>query len=144
MLIYPLREEQDLLEILDPELIGVKILVLILIEPFLATLILIDSCLVWRKGLTLLLDSRLLRTMYWQSCLALAWIYFENWTLSWTNLDRFYKFKRQNQFKRVLKPNIHMNINVDLSSECLFCSHWELNFGLLSFLNLACNWDFVF
>jgi hypothetical protein len=40
-----IREEQDLLEILDLELFGIKILVSILIEPILATLILLDSCL---------------------------------------------------------------------------------------------------
>ena len=39
------REEQDLLDILDLELFDVKILVSILIEPFLATVILLDSCL---------------------------------------------------------------------------------------------------
>ena len=39
------REEQDLLEILDLELFGVKILVSILIDPFVATVILLDSCL---------------------------------------------------------------------------------------------------
>ena len=61
------RDEQDLLEILDLELFGVKILVLILIEPFQATVILINSCLVWKKVLTFLLDSCLIRNMFWQS-----------------------------------------------------------------------------
>jgi hypothetical protein len=41
-----IREEQDLLEILDLDLFGAKILVSILIETFLATEILLDSCLV--------------------------------------------------------------------------------------------------
>ena len=40
------REEQDLLEIRDLKLFGVKTLVLILIEPSLATVVLLDSCLV--------------------------------------------------------------------------------------------------
>ena len=40
------REEQDLLEILDLKLFGDKILVLILIDPFPATGVLLDSCLV--------------------------------------------------------------------------------------------------
>ena len=40
------REEQDLLEILDLELFVVKTLVSILIEPSLATFVLLDSCLV--------------------------------------------------------------------------------------------------
>jgi hypothetical protein len=44
------REEQDLLEILDLELFGVKILVSILIEPFVATVILLDSCLFEEKN----------------------------------------------------------------------------------------------
>ena len=39
------REEQDLLEILDLELFGVKILISILIDSSLATVILLDSCL---------------------------------------------------------------------------------------------------
>ena len=83
------REEQDLLEILDLELFGVKTLVLILIEPSLATFVLLDSCLVWRKKLKILLDSCLVRNRYLQSCLILAWRYFENWILDWTYLDRF-------------------------------------------------------
>jgi hypothetical protein len=45
-----IREEKDLLEILDLDIFGVKILVLILIEPSLATVVLIDSCLVCRKN----------------------------------------------------------------------------------------------
>ena len=40
------REEQDLLEILDLELFCVKSLVSILIEPSLAIVVLLDSCLV--------------------------------------------------------------------------------------------------
>ena len=40
------REEQDLVEILNLELFGVKTLVSILIEPSLATFVLLDSCLV--------------------------------------------------------------------------------------------------
>ena len=40
------REEQDLLEILDLELLGVKTLVSILIDPSLATVVLLDYCLV--------------------------------------------------------------------------------------------------
>ena len=85
------REEQDLLDILDLKLFDVRILVSILIGPHLESLILLDSCLVWRKEFTFLLDSCLVRNMYWQSCLILAWRYFENWTLYWTYLDRFYK-----------------------------------------------------
>jgi hypothetical protein len=38
-------EEQDLLEILDQKLFGVRILNLILIESFLETEVLLDSCL---------------------------------------------------------------------------------------------------
>ena len=45
------REEQDLLEILDLELFGVKTLVSILIEVSLATFILLDSCLVRNRYL---------------------------------------------------------------------------------------------
>ena len=41
-----IREEQDLLEILDLVLFGVKTIVLILIEPSLATVVLLDSCFV--------------------------------------------------------------------------------------------------
>jgi hypothetical protein len=41
-----IREEQDMLEILDLELFDVKTLVLILIELSLATVVLLDSCLV--------------------------------------------------------------------------------------------------
>ena len=44
----------------------------------------------------------------------------------------------------VLKPRINLKINVDLSSEAVFCSPWQLKLGFLSFLNLARNWDFVF
>jgi hypothetical protein len=40
------REEQDLLEVLDFELFSVRTLVSILIEPSLATVVLLDSCLV--------------------------------------------------------------------------------------------------
>jgi hypothetical protein len=40
------RDEQDLLEILDLELFGVKTLVSILIEPSLANVVLLDSFLV--------------------------------------------------------------------------------------------------
>jgi hypothetical protein len=40
------REEQDLLEILDLELIGLKILVLIFIDCSQPTVALLDSCLV--------------------------------------------------------------------------------------------------
>jgi hypothetical protein len=40
------REEQDLLEILDLKLFGVKALISILIEPSLANVALLDSCLV--------------------------------------------------------------------------------------------------
>ena len=40
------RDEQDLLENLDLELLGVKTLASILIEPSLATDVLLDSCLV--------------------------------------------------------------------------------------------------
>ena len=40
------REEQNLLGIIDLELFGVKIIILVLIESFLATLFFIDSCLV--------------------------------------------------------------------------------------------------
>ena len=40
------REEQDLLEILDLELFGITTLVTILIEPYLANVVLLDSCLV--------------------------------------------------------------------------------------------------
>jgi hypothetical protein len=46
MVTLPPREEQDLLEILDLEPFGAKTLVLILIEPSLATFVLLDSCLV--------------------------------------------------------------------------------------------------
>ena len=61
-----LREEQDLLEVLDLKVFGVKILVSILIEPFLATVILLDSC------------SCLVKEMYEQSYLIPASRYFEN------------------------------------------------------------------
>ena len=66
-------------------------LVSILIKPSLATVALLDSCLVWRKKLTILLDSCLKWNRYWQSCLILAWRYFDNLILDWTYLDRFYK-----------------------------------------------------
>ena len=80
-ILYTWGEEQDLLEILDLNLFGVKTLVSILIEPSLAIVFLLDSCLVWRKKLTILLDSCLKRNRYRQSCLFLAWRYFDNWTL---------------------------------------------------------------
>ena len=63
---------QDLLEILDLELFGVKTLVSILIEVSLATFILLDSCLVRRIFLKILLDSCLVRNRYLQSRLILA------------------------------------------------------------------------
>jgi hypothetical protein len=69
---YEIAEEQDLLEILDLEFLGVKIVVSVLIKSFLATGILLDSCLVCRKELAFLLDSCLVRKMYCQSCLILA------------------------------------------------------------------------
>ena len=46
------RGEQDLLDMLYLKLFGVKTLVSILIEPSLGTVVLLDSCLVWRKELT--------------------------------------------------------------------------------------------
>jgi hypothetical protein len=66
------REEQDLLEILDLNFFVAKNPVLILIEPSLAAVVLLDSCLVSRKKWTILLDSCLERNRYWQSCLILA------------------------------------------------------------------------
>ena len=56
----------------------------------------------------------------------------------------FTKFKRKIWFKSVCKPNIYLNINVDLDIEGAFCSPWQLNLGILSFLNLARINLFVF
>ena len=66
------REEEDLLEILDLQLFGVKNVVSILIDPLLATVILLDSCLVCRKGMKFLLVSCMVKDMHRQSCLILA------------------------------------------------------------------------
>jgi hypothetical protein len=66
------REEQDLLEILDLKLFGVKTLVSILIEVSLATFILLDSCLVRRIFLKILLDSCSVRNRFLKSRLILA------------------------------------------------------------------------
>ena len=46
--------------------------------------------------------------------------------------------------KKLSKPNIYLNINVDLGVEGVFCFPRQLNLGILSFLNLAHNWDSVF
>ena len=110
---------------------------------------------------------------YWSRCLILAWFEEKNlhfclilalwdmcmyWQFAGFLLEDilkielviehiwigFTKMKREKEFKRVFKPNIYMNSHVDLWSEGVFCSHWQINFGLLSFLNLACNWVFVF
>ena len=42
------------------------------------------------------------------------------------------------------KPYIYFIINVDLVVEGVFCSPCQLSLGILSILNLTCNWDFVF
>ena len=44
---------------------------------FLATVVLLDSCLVWRKELPFL-------HIYWQSCFILAWRFVDHWTLEWS------------------------------------------------------------
>ena len=54
------------------------------------------------------------------------------------------QFKYETWVKRVRKLNVYLNINVYLGVECAFCSPWQLNLGILTFLNLAQNWDFVF
>jgi hypothetical protein len=46
-------------------------------------------------------------------------------------------FIRGKWFKGVFKPNINLNINEGLGSEGVFCSHWQVNLDILSFLNLA-------
>jgi hypothetical protein len=51
----------------------------------------------------------------------------------------FTKFKSETWFKRVRKLNIYLNINVYLGVEGAFCSPWQLNLGILTFLNLARN-----
>ena len=56
----------------------------------------------------------------------------------------FSKFRSETLVKRVYKPYIYLIINVDLGVEGVFCSPWQLSLGVLSILNLACNWDFVF
>ena len=54
------------------------------------------------------------------------------------------KFKSETWFEIVCKPNINLNINVDLCVEGVCFYPWQLNLRILSFLNLACNKDFVF
>jgi hypothetical protein len=37
-----------------------------------------------------------------------------------------------------------LNLNVNFGVEGVFCSPWQLNLRILSFLNFACNQDFLF
>ena len=85
-----------MLEILDLKLFGVKTLVLILIEPSLATIVLLEATLT----IELLIKHILIG---------------------------FTKFKSETWFKIVCKPNIYLNINVDLDVEGVLCSPWQLN-----------------
>jgi hypothetical protein len=137
------REEQDLLEILDLELISVKTLVSILIEPSIATVVLLDSC--------------LLRIKNWPSWLILACKEMGISNLAWFLLQDILTIelliehiliglivlKSETWFKRLFKPNIYLNINVAFGAECVFCSPWQLNLITLSFSNLARDWDFL-
>ena len=56
----------------------------------------------------------------------------------------FTKFKSEKWFDSVHKLKIYLKFTQYLGVEGAFCSPWQLNIGILTFLNLAWNWDFVF